>query len=179
MKKPKSGGTRHETPASRLGGLPGLYADAAVSGGLCINAFSVTQPYILAQNGFTNTETSMITTACSVTFLLCMFVVNRYYAALGYRLGMTLAALLGAVSFVLFALAKTLAGYYLAGAVSGISYGLGCMIPVTILMLRWFRACRVGVRSGVDARQVRLRRGVRPARKQSPNLNARAIFLKL
>ena len=40
-----------------------------VSGGLCINAFSVTQPYILAQNGFTNTETSMITTACSVTFL--------------------------------------------------------------------------------------------------------------
>ena len=44
-----------------------------VSGGLCINAFSVTQPYILAQNSFTNTETSMITTACSVTFLLCLF----------------------------------------------------------------------------------------------------------
>ena len=44
-----------------------------VSGGLAVNAFSVAQPYILAQNGFTNTETSMITTACSVTFLLCMF----------------------------------------------------------------------------------------------------------
>lgn len=44
-----------------------------VSGRLCINAFSVTQPYILAQNSFTNTETSMITTACSVTFLLCLF----------------------------------------------------------------------------------------------------------
>ena len=121
-----------------------------VSGGLCINAFSVTQPYILAQNGFTNTETSMITTACSVTFLLCMFVVNRYYDALGYRLGMTLAALLGAVSFVLFALAKTLAGYYLAGAVSGVSYGLGCMIPVTILMLRWFHARR-GTALGICA----------------------------
>ena len=57
------------------------------------------QPYILAQNGFTNTETSMIATACSVTFLLCMFVVNRYYAALGYRLGMTLA--LAALVFLL------------------------------------------------------------------------------
>ena len=34
-----------------------------VSGGLAVNAFSVAQPYILAQNGFTNTETSMITTA--------------------------------------------------------------------------------------------------------------------
>ena len=53
-----------------------------VCGGLCINAFSVTQ-------------TSMITTACSVTFLLCMFVVNTYYDKLGYRAGLTLAVLLG------------------------------------------------------------------------------------
>ena len=67
-----------------------------VCGGLCINAFSVTQPYILAQNGFTNTQTSMITTACSVTFLLCMFVANAYYEKLGYRVGLTLAVLLGA-----------------------------------------------------------------------------------
>ena len=55
--KNQNRGTRHETPASRLSSLSGLYADAAVSGRLCINAFSVTQPYILAQNGFTNTET--------------------------------------------------------------------------------------------------------------------------
>ena len=60
-----------------------------VCGGLCINAFSVTQ-------------TSMITTACSVTFLLCMFVVNAYYEKLGYRAGLTLAVLLGVGSFVLF-----------------------------------------------------------------------------
>ena len=37
-----------------------------VCGGLCINVFSVTQPYILSQNGFTNTQTSMITTVRSV-----------------------------------------------------------------------------------------------------------------
>ena len=68
-----------------------------VCGGLCINAFSVTQ-------------TSMITTACSVTFLLCMFVVNTYYDKLGYRAGLTLAVLLGVGSFVLFAEARTLPG---------------------------------------------------------------------
>lgn len=96
-----------------------------VCGGLCINAFSVTQ-------------TSMITTACSVTFLLCMFVVNAYYEKLGYRAGLTLAVLLGVGSFVLFAEARTIPGYYLAG----VSYGLGAMLPASILMLRWFLSRR-------------------------------------
>ena len=121
-----------------------------VCGGLCINAFSVTQPYILAQNGFTNTQTSMITTACSVTFLLCMFVANAYYEKLGYRVGLTLAVLLGAGSFVLFAEAKTLWSYYLAGMLAGVSYGLGAMLPASILMLRWFSSHR-GTAIGICA----------------------------
>ena len=121
-----------------------------VSGRLCINAFSVTQPYILAQNGFTNTETSMITTACSVTFLLCMFVVNTYYDKLGYRAGLTLAVLLGVGSFVLFAEARTLPGYYLAGMLAGVSHGLGAMLPASILMLRWFSSRR-GTAIGICA----------------------------
>ena len=100
-----------------------------VCGGLCINAFSVTQ-------------TSMITTACSVTFLLCMFVVNTYYDKLGYRAGLTLAVLLGVGSFVLFAEARTLPGYYLAGMLAGVSHGLGAMLPASILMLRWFSSRR-------------------------------------
>ena len=104
-----------------------------VCGGLCINAFSVTQ-------------TSMITTACSVTFLLCMFVVNTYYDKLGYRAGLTLAVLLGVGSFVLFAEARTLPGYYLAG----VSYGLGAMLPASILMLRWFSSRR-GTAIGICA----------------------------
>ena len=104
-----------------------------VCGGLCINAFSVTQ-------------TSMITTACSVTFLLCMFVVNTYYDKLGYRAGLTLAVLPGVGSFVLFAEARTIPGYYLAG----VSYGLGAMLPASILMLRWFSSRR-GTAIGICA----------------------------
>ena len=108
-----------------------------VCGGLCINAFSVTQ-------------TSMITTACSVTFLLCMFVVNTYYDKLGYRAGLTLAVLLGVGSFVLFAEARTLPGYYLAGMLAGVSHGLGAMLPASILMLRWFSSRR-GTAIGISA----------------------------
>ena len=108
-----------------------------VCGGLCINAFSVTQ-------------TSMITTACSVTFLLCMFVVNTYYDKLGYRAGLTLAVLLGVGSFVLFAEARTLPGSYLAGMLAGVSHGLGAMLPASILMLRWFSSRR-GTAIGICA----------------------------
>ena len=108
-----------------------------VCGGLCINAFSVTQ-------------TSMITTACSVTFLLCMFVVNTYYDKFGYRAGLTLAVLLGVGSFVLFAEARTLPGYYLAGMLAGVSHGLGAMLPASILMLRWFSSRR-GTAIGICA----------------------------
>ena len=43
----------------------------------------MTHPYILAQNGFTNTEPSMITTACSVTFLLCMFGIGASLTTVG------------------------------------------------------------------------------------------------
>lgn len=88
----------------------------------------------------------MITTACSVTFLLCMFVVNTYYDKLGYRAGLTLAVLLGVGSFVLFAEARTIPGYYLAG----VSYGLGAMLPASILMLRWFLSRR-GTAIGICA----------------------------
>lgn len=79
-----------------------------VCSGLGVNAFSVSQPYILAQNGFTNTQTSMIVTVRSVMYLLSMFALRFYYKKLGYRLGMALSVLLSAASFALFAVAKPL-----------------------------------------------------------------------
>lgn len=48
--------------------------------------------------------------------------------------------MLACVSFLLFAAAKSLAAYYFAGAVAGVSYALGSMVPASILMRRWFRA---------------------------------------
>ncbi len=70
-----------------------------VSGGLAVNAFSVAQPYILAQNGFTNTQTSMITTVRAAAYLGCMALMPRFYGRLGYRWGTAAAALFGALAF--------------------------------------------------------------------------------
>ena len=111
-----------------------------VTCGLAFNVFSAAQPYILTQNGFTNTQTSLITTVRSAAYLLGTFAIGRYYRRLGYRAGCALAAVLACVSFLLFAAAKSLAAYYFAGAVAGVSYALGSMVPASILMRRWFRA---------------------------------------
>lgn len=111
-----------------------------VTGGLAFNVFSAAQPYILSQNGFTNTQTSLITTVRSAAYLLGTFAIGRYYRKLGYRTGCALAAVLAGASFVLFAAAKSLMAYYFAGAVAGVSYALGSMVPASILMRRWLRA---------------------------------------
>ena len=113
-----------------------------VGGGLSVNAFSVTQPYILKQGGFTNTQTSMITTVRAVTYLLCMFLSPRFFRRTGYRLGTAIATALSGAAFLIFAFARTLPVYYAAGAVAGLSYGLGSMIPATILMNHWFHRQR-------------------------------------
>ena len=122
-----------------------------VTCGLAFNVFSAAQPYVLAQNGFTNTQTSLITTIRSAAYLLGTFAIGRYYRRLGYRTGCALAAMLACVSFLLFAAAKSLAAYYFAGAVAGVSYALGSMVPASILMRRWFRAfTAITVAGGVD-----------------------------
>lgn len=121
-----------------------------IASGLGVNAFSVTQPYILAQNGFTNTETSMIVTVRSVSIFVCMFLSPLYFKKLGYRVGTALATAFAAAGFALFACAKTREGYYLAAAVLGFSHGFGSMIPTTILMARWFNTGR-GTAIGICA----------------------------
>lgn len=110
-----------------------------VCGGLCVNAFSVTQPYILEQNGFTNTQTSMITTVRAVAYLVCMVLTPAFYRMFGYRVGTAVSCLFGVLSFTVFAFAKSLAAYYFGGVLAGLSYGFGSMVPASILITRWFR----------------------------------------
>ena len=109
-----------------------------VCGGLAINAFSVTQPYVLSCGGFTNTQTSMITSVRSLCYLLAVFASPLFYRLLGYRPGTVAACGITGGSFVAFGLSRTLFGFYAAGALAGIGAGLGSMVPATILITRWF-----------------------------------------
>ncbi|MBQ3010078.1 MAG: MFS transporter [Oscillospiraceae bacterium] len=120
--------------------------------GLSINAFTIYQPYILLQNGFTNAQSSYIITVRSLFGFLSMFLTGVYYRVFSLRRGMTLAGVCTAVGFLLFGLAKSFAAYCAAAAFIGMGYGLGAMIPITIILEHWFvskRTFAIGLCSAV------------------------------
>lgn len=106
--------------------------------GLCINAFTVYQPYIVAENGFTNAQSSAIITVRTLFGFVGMLLTGGYYRRLSLRSGMTLAGLLTAAGIMIFAFAKTYAVYLAAAAATGLGYGLGSMIPIAIMLNHWF-----------------------------------------
>lgn len=106
--------------------------------GLVNNCFSVYLPYILSENGFSSTIGSSLITARTLFSLVGMLLVSRYYRRLGLRFGLALACGLTACSFFLYAAAHSLLMFYAASALSGLCYGFGSMIPVSILINRWF-----------------------------------------
>ena len=122
------------------------------SSGLGINAFTIYQPYILARNGFTNAQSSMIVTVRSLFSFASMLLCGLYYRRFSLRTGMGLAGAVLAAGFFLFGAASGFASYCFAAAVVGLGYGVSTMIPVSMLMERWFiekRTLAVGLCSAV------------------------------
>ena len=109
-----------------------------VTMGTVSNGFSVFLPYIMDHQGFTHAQTSsLITLRCLVSFF-AMLGIGVYYRKVSLRIGTAIAAACAGVSFLLYSMATTYQGFCIGAAVSGLSYGLGSMIPVSILMNRWF-----------------------------------------
>ena len=120
--------------------------------GLCVNAFTIYQPYILRENGFTNAQSSLIVTVRSLTGFGGMLLCGWYYRRLSLRAGMAAAGAMAAGGFFFFGAANSLVGYYAAAALVGLGYGFGTMIPVSVVMERWFirdRNLAVGVCASV------------------------------
>ena len=109
-----------------------------VTMGTVSNGFSVYLPYIMEEKGLTNAQTSsLVTLRCAVSFL-SMLVIGFYYQKVSIRVGTTIAAAAAGVSFLLYSAAEAYPLFCVGAAISGVSYGLGSMIPVSILINRWF-----------------------------------------
>ncbi len=107
--------------------------------GMVNNGFSVFLPYLRDAYGFSNTQTSiLIDLRCAASFV-GMFIVGFYYKELGLRLGTCLAAFLVTIGFGFYTFAEEHYLLYCIGSsINGLGYGLGSMIPVSILMNNWF-----------------------------------------
>lgn len=121
----------------------------AVSG-LLTDSFTVFHPYILSQNGFSNTQLSILIEIRTVAAFGTLFAVIGFYEKLGFRKGFTLGALVTAFSFLLFALAKGFASYCAAFAVAGVGYSLAGTVPCSLLIMTWFKD-RSGLALGIMA----------------------------
>ena len=117
-----------------LGGAIMLLA----SMGLGSNLYSVYQPYIITQNGFTNTQAAWIITTRSLFIVAGMYTAEGLCARLGVRRTAAGALLLLALSRFLFGAARSLPVYLGAAALTGLAYGWGGMIPLSLLINSWF-----------------------------------------
>ena len=124
--------------------------------GFCNNVFSIYLPYLEAVY-LTGAQASALLSIRCFFGIVGMLLVDRFYQRFSLRTGLTLACLVTALAFALYALADTVWMYDLAAAISGISYGLGTMIPVSILIRNWFlqsRSTAIGIcasGSGISA----------------------------
>lgn len=107
--------------------------------GLGSNLYSVYQPYIIARNGFTNAQAGWIITVRSLFIVLSMFTANRLCSRLGLRRTAVGGMLLLALSRFVFGAARSLPVYLGAAALTGLAYGWAGMIPLSLLINRWFQ----------------------------------------
>ena len=106
--------------------------------GLSINAFTVYQPYIIAENGFSNTQASSIITVRSMFAFVSMFLTGVYYKKISLRKGMAVAGLLITSGFMLFGIAENYLTYCIGAVCVGFGYGFGTMVPIAIVLEHWF-----------------------------------------
>lgn len=109
-----------------------------VTMGSVSNGFSVYLPYIMEKNGFTYSQTStLVTLRCLFAFVSMLFI-GAYYRKFSIRTGAAIAVLTAALVFLIYGFSSSYFMFCVGSSLSGFSYGTGSMIPISILLNRWF-----------------------------------------
>ena len=116
-----------------------------VNVGIASTAFSVHQPYLVAIEGVGDTGGSLILSVRTLTSLLAMLVVDRYYNLLDVRRGVLVASLCTAGGFAVYSIAANLQTFMAGAVLLGFGYGFGGMVAMTYLANRWFASGIGGV----------------------------------
>ena len=106
--------------------------------GVNSNVFSVYLPYLTKLLELTPNQTSGFLLVRNIFSMCAVYLAKYYYDKLDVRLGNSLAILLCATAVFLYSSVSSFGSLCLAGAVSGLSTGLGGLYPVAILIHRWF-----------------------------------------
>lgn len=106
--------------------------------GVIVTAYSATSMYVISDWGISNTENSLLINARTITAIIAMALAATYYKRIPLRIGLFIGIALGALAYVLFALAKGMSLGIPAMILAGISHGLSGMYGLTIVIENWF-----------------------------------------
>ena len=111
-------------------------------GGLSTTGFSAYQPYLISVGGLTNTQASSVILFRTLFTMIGMFFVTRLIHLLEIRRLVTIAMVISAISFFLYGFADSFAEYCAAASLAGAALGIGGMVPVSVVIARWFNEHR-------------------------------------
>ena len=110
--------------------------------GMPVSGFTPFLPFI-AEQGYQGTLlSSLITIRCLISFLT-LFFVEAFYKKISLRLGLSFSCFLIGAASILMSFSQCFAVYVIGIILYGIAYGLGTVIPIAMLMNRWFVRRRV------------------------------------
>lgn len=105
--------------------------------GMPANILPVYLPF-LEELGYSGTQSSALVTIRCFTGVVGMLVVTQLYQRISLRVGLTLCCTLVGGAFLLMSTASGYWAYVAGAAMLGVSYGLGAIIPVSMLIGSWF-----------------------------------------
>lgn len=116
--------------------------------GMVSTSFGVYQPYIVQIVG--DTGGMLVLATRTLVALVAIMFVDRYYRLLDCRMGIFVATMLSAVGLAVYSYAGSLPAFLAAAVLTGIGYGFGGMVGMTMLTRRWYTD-RVGTAVGFAA----------------------------
>lgn len=110
--------------------------------GLSNNAYAVYQPFISDSFSLTQTALSFMNTCRNLAAILSTVVLAAFYRKFNLKNGLTIAASFTLAGFAVMALAKSYPALVIGCALTGFGNQLGGIVPVSLLMDRWFLSRR-------------------------------------
>lgn len=119
--------------------------------GLGCNNFPVYSPFILKYYGYSKTKVSLISSFSSLTSTLVVLLTTKYYKVFSLKTGLLLSGFLMCLAYVTYGIADNYPLYLLGSVLRGTAYALGSMVPMSIMIDRWFLSKRTLALSIISA----------------------------
>ena len=119
--------------------------------GLGCNNFAVYSPFILKTYGYSKTKVSLIGSFSSLASTLVILLTTKYYRKFSLKTGLLLSGFLMCLAYVTYGIAESYPVYLLGSVLRGTAYALGSMVPMSIMIERWFLSKRTLALSIISA----------------------------